>query len=269
MIQIEKLLISIIAILHIGFFILERFLILTPTGQKIFKLTAEEAQTCFTFAANQGVYNLLLAFGLIWALLAKDPALSSPIKIFLLLFILGVGIYGTISVGKTILVLQALPALFALLIVIANMAQPKINDITTSFSSPPQFEVIAQTNKQIDFKYQSEIFSKQQKEHYPLVLPLKINLSQEKAFATVQNVAQLSSLTIIETAPNDFKIEAMAKTQFMGFIDDVVIEVRKVNDDLSELHMRSRSRSGKSDFGVNSKRILNFFDQVKLNLNDQ
>ncbi|MCO4783136.1 MAG: DUF1304 family protein [Candidatus Cloacimonetes bacterium] len=267
MIALEKPLLALVAILHIGFFILERFVILTPLGQKIFKLSAEQAQTCFTFASNQGVYNLLLAFGLIWAILCKNPSNATPVKMFILLYIIGVGIYGTITVGKTILVLQALPAIIALLVVIAKLAQPGINDITTSFTNPPQFEVIAQDNKERDYTYVADQFEKKQTEFFPLVLPLKVNQSQQKTFDTVQNVAQLASWSIVETVANDFKIEAQAKTQFLGFTDDIVIEVRKVNDQLSEVHMRSKSRSGRSDFGVNSKRILDFFDQVKLNLN--
>ncbi|PCJ21494.1 MAG: hypothetical protein COB02_02560 [Candidatus Cloacimonadota bacterium] len=267
MIQLEKILLSLVTFLHIYFFILERYIILTPMGQKIFKMTAEQVQTCSTFAANQGVYNLLLAIGLIWTIFSKIPSQSTPIKIFILIFIVGVGIYGTITVGKTILFLQVIPALFALFIVIANLAQPKINDITTSFNNPPQFDVIAKNNKNRDFSYPIKQFSQKQKEYFPLVLPLQVNQSQEKTFSTVKNVAEIFAWNIVETIPNDFKIEAQAKTQFLGFIDDIVIEVRKINDQLSEVHMRSKSRSGKSDFGVNSKRILDFFDQVKLNLN--
>lgn len=267
MIALEKPLLALVAILHIAFFILERFVILTPLGQKIFKLTPEQAETCFTFAANQGVYNLFLAFGLIWAIVSKNPANSAPIKVFILLYIFGVGIYGTITVGKTILVLQAIPAIITLLIVIAKLAQPGINDITTSFTNPPQFEVIAQSNKDRDFSYSSEKFEKKQREFFPLVMPLKVNKDQRSTFDTVQNVAQIASWDIIETVSNDFKLEAQAKTQFMGFTDDIVIEVRKISDQLSEVHMRSKSRKGRSDFGINSKRILEFFDQVKLNLN--
>jgi putative membrane protein len=269
MIALEKPLLALVALLHIGFFILERFVILTPLGQKIFKLSSEQAETCFTFAANQGVYNLFLAFGLIWAILCKNPNNAVPIKIFILLYIFGVGIYGTVTVGKTILILQAIPAIVTLLVVIAKLAQPGINDITTSFTSPPQFEVIAQNSKERDFSYSPEKFEKKQQDFFPLVLPMKINQSQQKTFDTVKNVAQIASWNIIETVSNDFKIEAQAKTQFLGFTDDIVIEVRKINDQLSEVHMRSKSRSGRSDFGVNSKRILDFFNQVRLNLNNQ
>lgn len=269
MIALEKPLLALVAILHIGFFVLERFVILTPLGQKIFKLSAQQAETCFTFAANQGVYNLFLAFGLVWAILCKNPANSTPIKIFILVYIFGVGIYGTITVGKTILILQAIPALIALFIVIAKLAQPGINDITTSFTNPPQFEVIAQNNKDKDFSYSADKFENKQREYFPLVMPLKVNQNQQSTFDTVKNVAQIASWNLVETVSNDFKIEAQAKTQFLGFTDDIVIEVRKINDQLSEVHMRSKSRTGRSDFGVNSKRILDFFDQVKLNLNTQ
>lgn len=103
------------ALLHIGFFVLESFLWTKPAGRRIFGLTPERAHDSAALAANQGVYNLFVAAGLIWGLLARDS--SFPIKIFFLSFVVIAGIVGAITAKRSILFVQALPGAIALLLV--------------------------------------------------------------------------------------------------------------------------------------------------------
>ena len=70
---------GIVALLHIGFLAIEMFLWDKPTGQNIFRTTADFAAQSKTLAANQGLYNGFLAAGLIWGLFAGDA-----VKIFFL-----------------------------------------------------------------------------------------------------------------------------------------------------------------------------------------
>lgn len=109
-----NLLAGLVAALHIAFFVLERFLWNTPTGHKIFRLTPEAAASATALAANQGVYNLFLALGLIWTLVAAKSAGSNAIRLYILIAVVGVGIYGAVTVSRNILFVQALPALMAL-----------------------------------------------------------------------------------------------------------------------------------------------------------
>lgn len=104
------------ALLHVGFFVLESFLWTKPTGRRIFGLTAEKAQDSASLAANQGVYNLFVAAGLIWGLLAHDCAFQ--IKLFFLGFVIIAGIVGAITAKRSILFVQALPGAVALLLVL-------------------------------------------------------------------------------------------------------------------------------------------------------
>lgn len=110
-------LIGFIAIEHIGFLILEMFLYTKPIGQKIFKITPEYAEQSKMLAANMGLYNGFLAAGLIWALFFSKELISHSLKVFFLSCILIAGLYGWYSVSKTILIVQAIPALVALLLV--------------------------------------------------------------------------------------------------------------------------------------------------------
>jgi putative membrane protein len=114
MLLIANTLIWIVAALHIGFLILEMFLWRTPFGRRVFGLTPEFAAASARLAANQGLYNGFLAAGLIWGLLAGHDGFY--IKIFFLTCVIVAGLYGGFTVKKSILAIQALPALIALVL---------------------------------------------------------------------------------------------------------------------------------------------------------
>ena len=111
-----SVLIAIVALLHIYFLVLEMFLWDKPFGRKTFGLSAEYAKQSKTLAANQGLYNGFLAAGLIWGLMLGEAGIS--IKIFFLSCVVIAGIYGGLTVGKKILLIQALPAAIALVLIL-------------------------------------------------------------------------------------------------------------------------------------------------------
>ena len=102
---------SIIAFEHLGFLYLETFLWTKPLGRKVFGNNLEDAEKTKTLAANQGLYNGFLSAGLIWGLLHPNPAFGTQIIFFFLACIIVAGIYGGITAKRTILYIQALPAL--------------------------------------------------------------------------------------------------------------------------------------------------------------
>jgi putative membrane protein len=100
----------VVAALHVGFMVLESILWTKPLGRKIFKLSEEKAQTTKDLASNQGIYNLMVAVGIAWAVgVGNAGALA-----FLLVFVVVVGIYGAVTVSPAIVVVQSLPAAIAL-----------------------------------------------------------------------------------------------------------------------------------------------------------
>ena len=102
-----------VAGLHVMIFILESFLWTAPLGRRIFGTTAEVAETSKVLAVNQGFYNLFLAAGLVWSL-AID---SFQIRMFFLACVIVAGIVGGITAKRSILIVQALPAVIAMLLV--------------------------------------------------------------------------------------------------------------------------------------------------------
>ncbi len=114
---IANIVIAIIAILHIGFLILEMFLWTKPFGLKTFNMTKEIAESSATLAANQGLYNGFLAAGLFWGIFSG----VASVKIFFLVCVLIAGIYGGLTAKRSILYMQALPALIGLIFVFLSM----------------------------------------------------------------------------------------------------------------------------------------------------
>ena len=104
-----------VAALHIYILVLEMFLWTKPQGLRAFGLTPEMAKATATLAANQGLYNGFLAAGLLWGLLL-GPA-GWGVRVFFLLCVLIAGLYGGLTAKRSILYIQALPALIALILV--------------------------------------------------------------------------------------------------------------------------------------------------------
>jgi putative membrane protein len=109
-------LVVLVALAHIGFLALEMFLWTGPIGQRVFAMTPEFAAQSAVLAANQGLYNGLLAAGLIWGALRNNR----EFMIFFLLCVIVAGVYGGLTAKVTILYIQAAPALVALLAVLAS-----------------------------------------------------------------------------------------------------------------------------------------------------
>ncbi|SFI53619.1 DUF1304 domain-containing protein [Halpernia frigidisoli] len=116
---IPKILIAIVALEHIYILYMEMFAWET-LGKKTFKgsLKDELFKPTKNLAANQGLYNGFLAAGLVWSFFIKDENWSQNVALFFLSCVAIAGIYGAITASKKIFVVQAMPAILAILAVI-------------------------------------------------------------------------------------------------------------------------------------------------------
>ena len=113
MMIVANILVVLVAVLHAGFLVLEMFYWDHPVGRKRFGMTPEYSKASASLAANQGLYNGFLAAGLFWGLVTGDAS----IKIFFLICVVIAGIYGSLTARRSILYIQALPGLLALIAV--------------------------------------------------------------------------------------------------------------------------------------------------------
>lgn len=104
--------VALVALLHLGFLVLEMFLWTRPVGRRVFGLSREMAKETAGLAANQGLYNGFLVAGLVWGLLAGDGGFT--VKVFFLACVVIAGLFGAATVSRRILWVQALPAAVAL-----------------------------------------------------------------------------------------------------------------------------------------------------------
>lgn len=113
---VADVLVGLVAALHLYFLVLEMFLWTTPTGRRVFGLEAEFAEESRSLAANQGLYNGFLVAGLVWGLVAD----KTDVKVFFLACVIVAGAYGAATVNRRILVVQAGPAVLALIAVLVS-----------------------------------------------------------------------------------------------------------------------------------------------------
>lgn len=117
----SKILIGIIIAIHVYILWLEMFGWSTR-AKKVFRgFPPELFDKTRPMAANQGLYNGFLAAGLSWSLLITDVAWSINVAVFFLGCVLVAGLFGALTVQRTILFVQALPALLALLCIYFNL----------------------------------------------------------------------------------------------------------------------------------------------------
>ena len=110
----SQLLIGLVALIH-GYILWLEMFAWTTRGPKTFRsLRPELFEPTKVLAANQGLYNGFLAAGLIWALLITDPAWHRNVGTFFLGCVAVAGLYGALTAGKRILLVQTVPALLAL-----------------------------------------------------------------------------------------------------------------------------------------------------------
>lgn len=161
-----------------------------------------------------------------------------------------------------------MPALVVLVVALAQALPsrdlPRINDITTDTLDAPQFVAAPNlpANRGRDMSYPGEEFARQQRDAYPDLAPLELSLPPTEAFARVRAVAAgMPGWTLTRTDPDAHAIEGVEMSWLFRFRDDFVVEVR-ARDGGSVVQMRSKSRDGKGDLGVNAKRIRDFFARL-------
>jgi uncharacterized protein (DUF1499 family) len=148
-------------------------------------------------------------------------------------------------------------------------AVPRIHDITTDTDNPPAFSPAVmkmRAAEQGDVSGYDQKTAAQQKQGYPDLAPVKTSLPPDQAFQRALAAAQgMSGWTIVGNDAAQGRIDAYQRTTFMGFTDDVVIRVAPDGSG-SRIDVRSESRQGRSDFGVNAKRIRAYEAALKQKL---
>jgi uncharacterized protein (DUF1499 family) len=135
-------------------------------------------------------------------------------------------------------------------------AVPAIHDITTDLANPPPFVRVAALRKPDDHPaaYDGPGVGEQQRKAYPDLAPLVLKAPRDKVFAAVQAAVASMGLELVEADAAQGRIEATATSLLFGFKDDVVVRIAD-DPNGTKVDVRSKSRVGRNDFGMNAKRI--------------
>jgi uncharacterized protein (DUF1499 family) len=146
-----------------------------------------------------------------------------------------------------------------------NGNAPRINDFTTDLADPPAFVHAATipANAGRDLSYPAD-FAATQRSCCPDLHPARLRGGSDEAFARARRVAEgMPAWTIVAADPSGGIIEAVATSRMFRFADDIVIRVRPDGGGQSRVDMRSKSRDGKGDMGVNAARIRRYIDALE------
>lgn len=133
---------------------------------------------------------------------------------------------------------------------------PPIHDITTDTVNPPEFVAIVPLRKGSPnpVPYAGEETAQAQKEYYEGLETLTVSMEYDAAYDRALETAREMPWKIVGENREEGRIEAYEKLAWFGFIDDVVIRV-DTTENGSKIDVRSKSRIGRGDLGVNAKRI--------------
>jgi uncharacterized protein (DUF1499 family) len=146
---------------------------------------------------------------------------------------------------------------------------PSIHDITTDWDKPPQFHAVLplrHVENANPVAYEGAKVSDQQRRAYPDIAPLTLDLAPTDAFARALKTAEQLGWTIVATDPptgsGAGRVEASQRSRWFGFTDDVVIRVAAAESG-SRIDIRSVSRMGRGDFGVNATRVRTYLAALR------
>ncbi|MFL5382365.1 MAG: DUF1499 domain-containing protein [Longimicrobiaceae bacterium] len=143
---------------------------------------------------------------------------------------------------------------------------PAIHDITTDFLNPPEVtasRALRDTTQGMNsWVYEGDTIAKQQRRAYPDIEPVMLAMATDDAYRAALRAARDMGWEILLEDPAARRIEAVDVTKWYGFKDDVSIRVSPASG-ISKVDIRSISRVGGSDVGMNAARIRKYVEKLK------
>jgi uncharacterized protein (DUF1499 family) len=171
------------------------------------------------------------------------------------------GIRSTLVAGALVVSL----AVFAVPWLMMKQARrvPYIHDITTDTADPPAFVAVLplRAGAPNPAAYGGPEVAAAQARAYPDIAPRHLGAAPAGAFEQALTAARGMGWAIVAAEPAAGRIEATATTRWLGFQDDVVVRIRPDGDG-SRVDVRSASRAGKSDLGMNARRIREYLRRL-------
>ena len=156
---------------------------------------------------------------------------------------------------------------------VQSLRLPCLNAFSTDIADPPQFSLSKRATEARNGRnprVRTTAERQQQRSAYPGVQPILLELEGDDAYQLILRAVQALGWKIIDqSAPGGRAglghIDAVARTLVMGFPDDITIRVQPLAGQ-TKIDVRSVSRYGRNDFGVNARRIERFAEELQTQL---
>lgn len=170
------------------------------------------------------------------------------------------------ALRKTALLGLALSAVYAgFMLSRAAVARnvPPIHDITTNLANPPAFTTLALRADNLAGVGSVEKWQALHTQAYGDLKTVTIAKPVAAVLSDAERIGRDMGWDIAVSDPQAGRLEATASVSFIRYKDDMVLRVQPTADGKSStVDMRSVSRIGESDLGVNAKRIRAFLAQL-------
>lgn len=140
---------------------------------------------------------------------------------------------------------------------------PALHDITTDLTNPPEFVELSLRADNLAGVETLDNWRKMHSEGYPDIKPVTIAKPVADIVIDAEKLANQRDWNVAVANPETGHFEATASVSYIRFQDDVVLRVVPTEDGKASIvDMRSVSRVGVSDLGVNAKRVRSFLDAL-------
>ena len=145
-----------------------------------------------------------------------------------------------------------------------------LHDVSTDLADPPQFKqlvvradnmdsVPGQDDPAMKAMTPEQRWVQLHQQLYGDIRSVRVNQNVGEVIAKAERLAKARGWDIALSLPAEGRFEATATSRLFKFKDDIVLRVRPTDKgDGSIVDMRSISRVGQSDLGVNAKRVRSF-----------
>lgn len=137
---------------------------------------------------------------------------------------------------------------------------PAINDITTDLADPPAFAGDP-ADEGRDMAYPAD-FVPQVQQAYPDLVTVRVASEPAQALALSGETAKALGWEVIAVDSSAGTLLARQTSKVFRFVDDVLVRVRPGDGGGALVDVRSKSRVGRGDMGVNAARIRAFTEKL-------
>ncbi|MCG2587562.1 DUF1499 domain-containing protein [Rhodohalobacter sulfatireducens] len=141
---------------------------------------------------------------------------------------------------------------------------PPIHDITTDIENPPEFSAMLRLRADAPNppEYAGPETAEAQREAYPEIQPIILPENLQDVMDAAVMLITDREWKLVAINRNQGRIEATEKLAWFGFKDDVVLRFTETAEG-TLVDMRSKSRIGRGDVGVNAQRIEEFLEDLE------